>query len=291
MKCSRVLLLVVLALVLSGLTVGAAPAAPTTPTLVGIRAAHHPDFDRVVFEFRGGLPSTHRVRYVDRLVRDPSGLPLPLAGRAALEVTMAPAQAHDGAVDTVRARRVFALPNVITTRRAGDFEAVTTYGIGLAKRTPVHVFTLRNPSRVVVDVRAAFPTVTRRVYFVDADNVAANRRPFVSPRLRQVRAVAPAAGLLDRLFAGPLLGERGDGLRLVPSDATGFSHLTVVGGIARLRLEGGCDSHGSTVTVADQIRPTLRQLDTVRWVKIADSAGATETPTGRSDSIPVCLEP
>ena len=39
---------------------GAAPAAsaaPTVPVLVGIRAAHHPTFDRIVFDFRDGLPA------------------------------------------------------------------------------------------------------------------------------------------------------------------------------------------------------------------------------------------
>ena len=56
-----------------------AAAAPATPTLVQIRAGHHPGFDRIVFEFKGGLPSSHRVQYVDRLVGDASGLPVPIA--------------------------------------------------------------------------------------------------------------------------------------------------------------------------------------------------------------------
>jgi hypothetical protein len=37
--------------------------------------------------------------------------------------------------------------------------------------------------------------------------------------------------------------------------------------------------------------PTLRQLAGVDWVKIYSPSGHTERPTGRSDSIPVCLEP
>ena len=49
------LLLLVPALLAPALAADPAPAAPV-PTLVGIRAAHHPGFDRVVFEFRGGLP-------------------------------------------------------------------------------------------------------------------------------------------------------------------------------------------------------------------------------------------
>ena len=74
----------------------------------------------------------------------------------------------------------------MTTVRAGDFEAVTTYGIGLAKRTDFQVFTLQNPSRVVIDIRAAFRTVDRQVFFFNRDNFVDNIDPFFSPRLRPV---------------------------------------------------------------------------------------------------------
>ena len=266
-------------------------AAPSTPTLVGVRAAHHPGFDRVVFEFRGGLPTTRRARYVDRLVGDASGLPVRIAGRAVLRVSFSPANAHDASGPTVRQRRAFALPNVLTTVQAGDFEAVTTYGIGLAKRTPFRVFTLRNPSRVVVDVRAAFPTTSRKVWFLDRDHFVDNVRPFFTPVTRPVRTDAPAVGLMDRLFAGPLVSEQRRGLTLLRSGATGFSGVSVVDRVARVRLRGGCSSGGSTVTIAGEIKPTLRALPSVDWVKILSPAGDTERPTGRRDSIPTCLEP
>lgn len=60
---------------------GGATAAPATPTPVAIRAAHHPGFDRIVHEFKGGPPSRHQVRYVDRLRGDASELPVRIAGR------------------------------------------------------------------------------------------------------------------------------------------------------------------------------------------------------------------
>lgn len=272
---------------------GAAVAAPPpTPTLVSITAAHHPGLDRVVFRFRGGLPSSSRARYVDRLVGDGSGAPVRIAGRAILQVRFGGARAHDdGGRSTAAARKAFALPNVMTTVRSGDFEAVTTYGIGLAKRTSVHLFTLRSPSRVVVDVRAAFPTVSRRVWFVDADNVAAGKPPYFRPVLRPVRPGSPAVGVMDRLFAGPLPSERADGLRLVRSQATGFAGLSIADGVARVRLTGGCNSGGSTITVAGEITRSLRQFPTVDWVKILDPAGNTEATSGHTDSIPTCLEP
>ena len=275
----------------AGLVSGGAAAAQPTPTLVALRAAHHPGYDRIVYEFRGGPPPRPSVQYVDRLVGDASGLPVPIAGRAILRVRLAPATAHDPAGPTVPGRRAFALPNIMTNVQAGDFEGVTTYGIGLARRTRFHVFTLRSPSRVVIDVRAAFPTVARKVYFFNRKSFENNNGPYVSPRLRPVRPLTPAGGVMDRLMAGPVPGEAADGLALVASHATGFTGLTITDGVARVKLTGGCSSDGSTVTIADEIMPTLRQFASVHWVKIYGPDGSTERPTGHTDSIPTCLEP
>ena len=258
------------------------------PTLVAIRAAHHPGFDRIVFQFTGGLPTSHHVQYVDVLRGDASGLPIPVAGRAILSVGFDGAQAHDSQGPTVPARKAFALPNIMTTVRAGDFEAVTTYGVGLAKRSPFTVSWLHDPDRVVIDIRAAFPTVDRRVFFFDSD---ATGPPSFASTTRPVRPGTPAVGVLDRLFAGPLASERSDGLRLLGSHATGFADLAIVDGVARVRLLGGCNSDGSTMTIAGEIMPTLRQFASVDRVKIFDPAGHTEVPNGHTDSIPACLEP
>jgi hypothetical protein len=158
----------------------AAPA-PVVPTLVGIRAAHHPGFDRIVFDFTGGLPRSRQVTYVDQLTADASGLPVRIAGRAILQVRFEQANAHnDAGQSTASSRIAFPLPNVMTAVRSGDFEAVTTYGIGLAKKETVKVFTLSRPSRVAIDIRAAFPTVARRVYFFNQPRFVANRPPFVT---------------------------------------------------------------------------------------------------------------
>ena len=294
----RIFRLVPLFLLASLVAVGAVPVravAPSTtqatPTLVGIRAAHHPGFDRIVFEFEGGLPSTHDAKYVDKLLGDGSGLPVRIAGRAVLQVSFSPAQAHDAQGTTVPRRVAFPLPNIMTAVRSGDFEAVTTYGIGLAKKTPFHVSTLQSPSRVVIDIRAAFPTVDRKVFFFNRDNFVDNVDPFFSSVLRPVRPSSPATGVMDRLFAGPLASEKADGLRLLRSHARGFADLVIADGVARVRLTGGCNSDGSTVSVAGEIMPTLRQFANVDQVKIFDPSGSTESPTGHTDSIPACLEP
>jgi hypothetical protein len=276
-----------------GATERVASAAPPTPVLVAVRAAHRGRWDRVVFEFEGGLPAQREVEYVDRLFADGSGRRVRVAGQALLRVRFEPAQAHtDAGSPTAAPRRVsFPLPNVLTAVRAGDFEAVTTYGLGLAKRTRVRVTTRQAPPRVVVEVGAGFPTVQRRVWFFHRDRFVDNREPFFVPVRRLVRPGAPAAGVLDRLFAGPLPGERARGLRLLRSRATGYDDLTVAAGVADLRLTGGCSSGGSTVTVAGEVLPTLKQFPTVDRVVLRDPAGSTLDPDGPGDSTPECLEP
>ena len=266
-------------------------AVPAVPTLVGIRAAHHAGFDRIVFDFRGGVPSSARAHYVTKLIADGSGKRVRIAGRAILSVRLEPADAHNASGPTAPGRVAFPLPNAMTAVRAGDFEAVTTYGIGLAKRTPFHVFTLHNPGRVVVDIKAGFRTVPRRVFFFDQKNFVAGQEPYFVARSRPVLPRTPARGVLDRLFAGPLPGEQADGLRLLRSHASGVSGPDISRRIARVRLLGGCSSGGSTVTVAGELMPSLRQFASVDWVKVYDPQGHTETPTGHSDSIPACLEP
>ncbi len=134
----------------------AAAAQPAVSTLVAIRAAYHPEakprYDRVVFEFRGPVPQVDRPGYVKQLIGDGSGLPVPINGKAIFAMTMRPAQAHNEQGQATASTRIYGqLRNVQQIKSAGDFEAVLTYGIGLRHRSQFRVFTLTQPSRVVVD--------------------------------------------------------------------------------------------------------------------------------------------
>lgn len=270
-----------------------ATAAPTTPQLVAVRAASHPGFDRVVFEFAGGLPATRVARYVPQLTEDGSGRPVRIAGAAVLQLTMFQANGHDEQTgqSTSPRRLVPALPNVVEIVRSGDFEATVSYGIGLVQQRAVKVFTLTGPSRVVLDIGAPTELAWRAVHFLDVADFAEGNEPYTEPVLRRVPALTPAGAVLHHLFAGPTRAEQAFGLAVVRSGATGFRDLSIRDGIARLRLTGGCSSGGSTFTIADLIMPTLKQFSTVDHVKIFDPQGRTGSPTGRTDSIPECLEP
>ena len=270
---------------------GAASSQVALPTLTSVQAQHVGKVDRVTFGFANGLPRDVQLRWVDTLRHDGSGLPVRVAGTKVLAVFFNGATNHDANGATTRTRTAYALPNVVTSVGAGDFEGTVTVGLGVQKRTSYKVTKLQNPDRVVVDVRAGFPTTTRKVWFVDTDAANTGDEPFFLPRSRTVPSAAPASGALHALFAGPTPSERAGGLQLVTSRAWGFDDLQVSGGIARVRLTHGCNSNGSTLTVAGEIMPTLRHFPTVDWVKIYGPGGATEQPDGNVDSIPACLEP
>lgn len=265
--------------------------APAVPTLTQITAAHHRGYDRLVFRFSGGVPAQHSARYVSRVIADPSGRPVKVAGSALLRVRFFSATGHDarGGVSYGAARRTYALPGIIQVASAGDFESVLSFGVGLAHAEPFRMFTLTGPSRVVIDVRTPYRTVPVRDYFSNTHRSAGGQatqavsRPVIPP--------ATASAAMQRLFAGPTQRELTTGLRFVSSRATGFKNLTISGGVARIQLTGRISSGGSTFTIASEIMPTLKQFPLVHWVKIYDQNGHTERPSGHSDSIPLSLEP
>jgi hypothetical protein len=297
MRARSVAVAIVLTLALSGQTAAPVVAGPAVPLLVSIRAAHHPGFDRIVFEFAGRLPERTTARWTDRVTQDPSDLPVDVQGNAFIRVVLSPVRAHHD-VEPFQptygpSRRAYDLPNIAHLVAAGDFEAVVSFGVGLMKRTTIlRTARLHDPSRFVIDVSTRFRRDRLAVHFADIPAWLGGTRPFVRPVTRSVPRSAPARSILARLFAGPMASEEADGLLFVASGATGFRDLRISdSGIARVRLAGGCDSHGSELTVADLIMPTLRQLPGVDWIKIYSPDGRTARPWGPRDSVPACLEP
>lgn len=299
MRTSRVISLAVVAAALSVPAIASpSQSAEIEPPVVGkvvkITTEKLPNqkLDRIVFRIDGPLPTEYGAEYVDELRADPSDRRINVPGQAIVRLRMFPVDAHtDAGESTVPGRIAYAMPNLITAVRAGDFEAVVSYGLGLAQARPVSIYTRRNPNRVVVDIDTTFARRPAKVWFQNLPNYQDGVEPYTTAVMRQVPARAPAGGVLDRLFAGPTGFERDRGLRLVRSKADDYSHLSISGQVARLRLRGHCASGGSTFTVASEIMPSLRQFPTVTWVKILGPGGNTENPTGTGDSIPECLEP
>lgn len=134
--------------------------------LTSVRVGEHDGYDRVVFQFSGGLPAVTANR-VPAVYADPRGTPVPLAGQSYLHVVFHGASA----VCQQRQQPTWTGPSVLTpyypqllvVSAAGDFEGYLSFGIGLAAQGSYHVFTLTGPDRVVIDVShvalGAFPGI------------------------------------------------------------------------------------------------------------------------------------
>lgn len=130
-----------------------APASgPAQAEVFALAIGCHPTFDRLVLSARPGTPG-YDVRYVARVVADPSGLPVPLLGNARILVVLRPARAHSSGGAALLPAAVTPLcPNLRQVKRAGDFEGVVSVGLGLKRKTGFRVFRLTAPTRIVIDV-------------------------------------------------------------------------------------------------------------------------------------------
>lgn len=137
-----------------GATIGwAAPAsaaatAPPSNPLTAVRTGEHASYDRVVFQFAGAVPK-YSVTRVSAVYLDPKGTKVPLAGQAYLHVVFTGVTGEPAKLAAAEP----GYPRLLTVAPAGYFEGVASFGLGLAARSgAVHVFTLKDPARLVIDV-------------------------------------------------------------------------------------------------------------------------------------------
>jgi hypothetical protein len=132
------------------------PEAPEdTPMLVAVRTGSHDGYDRLVLQFRNGLPNW-RVNYVAKVASE-SGETVPLEGAAFLYVDTHPASGHQ---DSAPFKETYTGPHTLTPRYpmlrqvawVDDFEGHVGFGLGLRRRTGFRVLELRDPARLAIDV-------------------------------------------------------------------------------------------------------------------------------------------
>jgi hypothetical protein len=120
--------------------------------LRGAAAGCHGTFDRFVVQASLNAPG-YDVRYVRRIVADPSGRPVSLPGTTRLRVVFKLAGGHDNrGINYLPSTLTPGCPNLLQVKETGDFEGVVSFGLGLRKMTGFRVFRLQNPMRVVIDV-------------------------------------------------------------------------------------------------------------------------------------------
>ena len=128
--------------------------------ITNARTGQHPCYDRFVVDVRGDLQGFD-VQYVKKVVKDGSGIHVPLRGAADLQV-IAVANPHDNnGVATYTPRNDSEAVNVTGYRTfrqvayADGFEGQTRFGLGVRARLPFRTFILDGPgdaARLVVDV-------------------------------------------------------------------------------------------------------------------------------------------
>jgi hypothetical protein len=140
----------------------ATPTGSETALLDRIAVGRHEGYDRVVFEFRNGLPG-YRIQYVQPpLKEDGSGNPVSVQGSAIVLVRMEPASGFD--LNTGEGVMTYKGPKRIDGAgagasvvqelvRTGDFEAVLSWAVGLSGKVDFRVLTATSPSRLIVDFR------------------------------------------------------------------------------------------------------------------------------------------
>jgi len=134
-----------------------AKSAPDPSTRVtqlwNLRTGNNTTFDRIVFDERVSA-SGFNVRYVSQVRYDASGAVVPLKGRYFLRVviTGATTASLPGMPSVMPSVVTPGLPEVVQIRKAGEFERVVSYGIGLNRYRGFRVFRLSSPTRLVIDV-------------------------------------------------------------------------------------------------------------------------------------------
>ena len=120
--------------------------------LFGVAAGCHATFDRLAIRARFATPG-YDVRYVPTVLHSGSGLPVALPGTGRLHVVIHPARGHTAGGTPLLPNTLTPLcPNLRRIRRAGDFEGVVSFGLGLKQKTGFRVFRLTTPTRIVIDV-------------------------------------------------------------------------------------------------------------------------------------------
>lgn len=141
------------------LTLGSTRTAPALVT--DVRVATGPDFDTVSVVFDGtGTPELALARVMPPFVKDPSGLPLPVAGSSFVSIRMIGASgggyANPTGAATYTGPTTFS-PNgsrLTALSQQGDFEGHFSWIAGLAGPMCYRISSLAGPARLVIDFRA-----------------------------------------------------------------------------------------------------------------------------------------
>lgn len=134
----------------------AGSASPTAARITGVRAGQHACYDRLVVDL-ANAPAWASYRVAYGTVRGvASGNPVPVAGGAALQITLRAHGENFAVPDPAHMVSVAGFRTFRQVASAGSFEGTTVLGLGVRARLPFRVLTLSGPApgetRLVIDV-------------------------------------------------------------------------------------------------------------------------------------------
>jgi hypothetical protein len=125
--------------------------------ITDVRTGTHDGYDRVVFEFAGGIPESSLERAEPPFTQDASGAPIDVQGESFLRLllrggtkqTDEGTSSYDGPTEFETG-----YPALVHLIEGGDFEAQSTWYFGLAAESCVRVLTLTDDGtvRLVIDI-------------------------------------------------------------------------------------------------------------------------------------------
>jgi hypothetical protein len=126
----------------------------------GLSVVNEAGVGRITFTFRpagnvAAVPEVEIRPATPPFSRDPSGLPLEVAGTAFLEIVLRGGTALDESYQPTYEGPVdFAPPGspIVEMKRAGDFEAVSTWIVGLDGPSCIRILPLDGTSRLVIEI-------------------------------------------------------------------------------------------------------------------------------------------
>ncbi len=123
--------------------------------LTDVRVGQHDGYDRIVFEFEGGIPPYTISESTPPFTEDPSGLPIEVEGSYVWQIVlnggtkMTPdgSSSYDGPTDLTPG-----FDKLVELVEGGDFEALSTWYAGMSADSCIRVMNLDGVPRLVIDI-------------------------------------------------------------------------------------------------------------------------------------------
>ena len=120
-----------------------------------VRVGEHDAYDRITFEFANGIPEFSIEEAEPPFTQDASGLPLEVDGsyfwkivlRGGTKVSPDGGITYDGPTEFAPG-----YARLVHLVEGGDFEAVSTWYVGMSATSCIRVAALNDPSRLVIDI-------------------------------------------------------------------------------------------------------------------------------------------